>query len=111
MYLKSKAIFAALVIGVVSWTCSAADVPENWTKECAKCHGKDGKGDTTMGKKLKVKDYTDAAVQAKMTDEEMTKSIKGGIKDDAGKTRMKAYDKLSDDEVKALVAYVRSLKK
>lgn len=99
------------MISAVSWTCSAADVPENYTKECAKCHGKDGKGDTTMGKKLKVKDYTAAAVQAKMTDEEMTKAIKGGVKDDAGRTRMKAYDKLSDAEIKDLVAFIRTMKK
>jgi hypothetical protein len=50
-------------------------------------------------------------VQAKMTDEEMTQSIKAGVKDDAGKLRMKAYDKLSSDEVKDLVAFIRKMKK
>jgi cytochrome c6 len=111
MHWKMKAMIGTLMISAAAWTCSAAEVPENWTKECAKCHGKEGKGDTTMGKKLKAKDYTDAAVQAKMTDPEMTKSIKAGVKDDDGKTRMKAFDKLSDDEVKDLVAFIRTLKK
>ena len=45
-------------------------------------------------------------------DEQATKQIKEGYKDSSGKERMKAFaDKLSDDEVKALVAYVRSLSK
>lgn len=109
MYWKS--IIVAFVIGTMAGAVAAADVPESWTKDCAKCHGKEGKGDTTMGKKLKVADYTDAAVQAKMTDEKMAKAIKEGIKDEAGKTRMKAYDSLSDQQVKDLVAYIRSLKK
>jgi mono/diheme cytochrome c family protein len=64
-----------------------------------------------MGKKLNAKDLTDATVQASFTDADAAKAIKEGIKED-GKTKMKAFgDKLSDDEVKALVAYVRTLKK
>ena len=31
---------------------------------CTKCHGEDGRGQTKAGKKLDVKDYTDAKVQA-----------------------------------------------
>jgi len=89
----------------------AADAQENWDKQCAKCHGKDGSAQTTMGKKLKLKDYTDASVQASFTDEEATAAIKDGVKED-GKTKMKAYgETLSDDEIKDLVAYVRGLKK
>jgi mono/diheme cytochrome c family protein len=36
--------------------------------------------------------------------------VKDGLKDPAGKTRMKAIEGLSDDEIKALVQYVRGLK-
>jgi cytochrome c553 len=89
---------------------SAADVKENWEKSCAKCHGPDGKGDTKMGKKLEVKDFTDAKVQEAMKDEEMLKAIKEGVKD-GEKTRMKAAEGLSDDEMKALVKFVREFKK
>src|SRR3954469_11191173 len=88
----------------------AADVKENWDKQCAKCHGPDGKGDTKMGKKLEVKDYTDAKVQATMKDDEMAKIIKQGKKD-GDKTKMKAFTDLSDSDIKALVAHVRSFKK
>ena len=34
----------------------AADVKENWDKECAKCHGADGKGQTRMGRQAGAKD-------------------------------------------------------
>ncbi len=99
-----------LMAGAVS--TRAADAKELWTKDCAKCHGEDGKGKTKMGEKLGVKDYSDAKVQDKMKDEEMAKAIKEGVKDkESDKVKMKAFADLSDDEVKGLVAYIRKLKK
>ena len=90
---------------------SAADAAALWRKDCAKCHGDDGRGDTKMGHKLYINDLTDAKLQAKFTDEEAANSIKLGLKDAKGKVIMKAIDGVSDEDVKALVAYVRSLKK
>jgi len=90
---------------------SAADAKANWDSLCAKCHGAEGKGDTKIGQKLGVKDLSDAKVQAELKDEAATKNIKEGLKDADGKTLMKPFDTLSDDEVKALVQYVRGLKK
>ena len=103
--LLTVAACAAMVV-----SASAADVKENWEKNCAKCHGPDGKGDTKMGKKLDIKDFTDAKVQASFKDEALLKAIKEGVKD-GEKTRMKAVEGLSDEEMKALVAYVRAFKK
>ena len=78
---------------------------------CAQCHGKDGHADTKMGTKLNAKDLTDPKVQADFTDAKATQSIKEGVKEN-GKTTMKSFGgKLTDDEIKALVAYVRTLKK
>ena len=89
----------------------AAPAAENWENHCMKCHGEDGKGQTKAGRKLQVKDYTDAKVQAEMTDEEMTKVIAEGATDKAGKEKMKAYKgEISSDEIKELVAYVRKFK-
>ena len=90
---------------------SAADANENFDKACVKCHGKEGKGDTKMGQKLSIRDLTDAKVQDSFTDEVAFKSIKEGLKDKEGKTQMKAAEGLSDDDIKALVKHVRSLKK
>jgi mono/diheme cytochrome c family protein len=89
----------------------AADVKTNWDNDCAQCHGKDGRADTKMGKLLNAKDLTDPKVQAEFTDAKATQSIKEGVKQN-GKTTMKAFGgKLTDEEIKALVAYVRTLKK
>ncbi len=94
--------------GLVS--ASAADVKEIWAKDCVKCHGADGKGDTKMVKKLEIKDLTDAKVQSGLKDEDMFKAIKEGVKD-GDKTKMKAAEGVNDEQIKALVAYVRTLKK
>ena len=100
---------ALLIAGAVS--VRAADAKENWEKNCTKCHGPDGKGKTKMGEKLGIKDYSDAKVQDAMKDADMAKAIKEGVKD-GEKTKMKAFgDTLSDDEIKALVKYVRDFKK
>ena len=109
--MKNKLILVLALCAAGAITASAADAKENWEKHCAKCHGTDGAGKTKMGEKLKVKDYTDAKVQADLKDAEMIKATKDGVKD-GDSTKMKAFgDVLSDDEIKALVAYVRTLKK
>jgi cytochrome c553 len=109
--MRKIASLIALCLAVSALAARAADAKENWEKNCQKCHGADGKGETAMGKKLKVKDYTDAKVQASMKDEEMVKFIKEGKKE-GDKTLMKAYaDSFSDAEIKDLAAYVRKFKK
>jgi mono/diheme cytochrome c family protein len=82
-----------------------------WADQCAKCHGEDGKGQTKMGKKLGIRDLTDAQVQAKFTDADAIKAIKEGIKDKDGKLAMKPIEGLTDAEIASLVPYVRTLKK
>ena len=108
--MKKTMLFAAVALLAAATGARAADVKENYEKNCVKCHGADGKGDTKMGKKLEIKDLTDAKVQAEFTDEKAFKSIKEGIKD-GEKTKMKPAEGLTDDEIKALVAHARTLKK
>jgi cytochrome c553 len=111
-----KMILLAAIFGLTAaFTAKGAEAKENWDTLCAKCHGADGKGNTKMGTKLGCKDFTDAKIQATFTDEEATKAIKEGRKNADGNTLMKPFvtgvdTPLSDDEVKALVAYVRGLK-
>ncbi len=88
----------------------AADAKTNWDDNCAKCHGPGGKGDTRMGAKLHIRDFTDPAVQVQFTDDDAFKAVKEGLKDADGKVRMKAIEGLSDDDIKELVKYVRGLK-
>ena len=97
----SMSVIVAIVIA--SGAAFGADASALWGQHCASCHGKDGSGNTAMGKKLGVKDYTK---EQGFSDAEAANVIK------SGKGKMKAYkDKLSDADVKALVAYVRGLKK
>jgi cytochrome c553 len=116
MIMKKMILLAAMFGLAAALTAKGAEAKENWDTICAKCHGAEGKGDTKIGAHLGVKDFTDAKVQDSIKDEDAVKAIKDGIKDADGRTKMKAFvtgadTPLSDDEVKALVAYVRGLKK
>jgi len=112
MKTNMKTSLLVCLLSVIAGLASAADVQANWTKHCASCHGKEGKGDTKAGKKAEVKDLTDAKYQESFTDEQMFKQIKEGMKDKNGKEKMKAFGgALSEEEIKALVAHVRGLKK
>jgi len=106
-----KILLLAAVLGCsAALSASAADAKENWSNLCAKCHGDDGKGATKMGEKLGCKDFTSAAVQAEIKDDKAFKAIKEGLKSDDDRTLMKPFETLSDDEIKALVTYVKGLK-
>jgi mono/diheme cytochrome c family protein len=109
--LSTKITVGALLFGgMAGLSARADDVGKIWDTNCTACHGKDGKGSTMMGRKLDIKDLTDAKVQASFTDADATKTIKEGVTD-KGTEKMKAFgDKLSDDDIKALVAQVRSFK-
>ena len=108
--MKTIVIATGLLIATAS-AALAADVKENWDKHCLKCHGADGKGNTKMGKQAGVKDYTDSKVQEELKDENAVKIIKEGIVE-KGKKKMDPYgDKLNDEEIKALIGYIRAFKK
>lgn len=71
--------------------------------KCASCHGPDGKGETAAGKATKARDLCSADVK-KGTDAEWTEIIA------KGKNKMPSYDKkITDAEVKDVIAYMRSL--
>jgi cytochrome c553 len=105
-----KKLILIAIIGVAAAGLQAQDAKATYEKECAKCHGADGKGETKMGKKLGIKDYTDAKVQAEMKDEKAIKSVKEGLKE-GEKTLMKPAEGLTDEQIKGLVAYMRTFKK
>jgi len=100
---------AALAIAglLILPTAARADdaAAQLYKTKCAGCHGPDGKGETTMGKALKLRDLASADVQ-KQSDADLTTLIS------AGKNKMPASGKsLSADQIKGLVGYVRSLAK
>ena len=91
---------------MLSMTTHADDKSEALYKQrCVTCHGADGKGDTPAGKSTKVRSFADPEV-AKMSDDDLATAI------DKGKGKMPGYGKsLKPDEIKAMVAFVRSLAK
>lgn len=88
---------------IVARPAMADDVEALYKSKCQVCHGADGKG-TPAGQKLGVKDFHSPDVQ-KQTDAELIEVTK------QGKGKMPAYDKkLTDDQIKQLIKYIRSLK-
>lgn len=96
---------AALLAGAGLFNSQAkADVAAaeaTYKAKCAMCHGADGKGKESM----KTRDLGSADVQ-KQTDAELTNIITNGKP-----PKMPAYKTMSPDQVKDMVAYIRSLKK
>ena len=79
-----------------------ADGAAIFKKNCTMCHGTDGKGFSA----LKTPDFTDPKWQSSIKDKEMREVIKNGKKG----TAMAAFGgKLKDEEISAVVAYIRSL--
>ncbi|HHT9116549.1 MAG: c-type cytochrome [Planctomycetes bacterium] len=110
-------IFAAASIAVITGMVTffpggpvskAADIDAKklYMTHCKICHGENGKP-TDLGAGLEARDFTDAAWQAKATDEQIIKQINDGTPE----KMMPFKEKLTPDEVKALVPIVRSFGK
>ncbi len=99
-------LFIALGLFLLSTTARAqGDGAALFKTKCAPCHGADGKGQTTMGKALKARDLGSEEVQ-KQTDAQLTEIVNNG------KGKMPGYKgKLTDDQIKQLVSFVRTLGK
>ena len=111
--MKTAHLLATLTLVSLASTITplhASDEDHPWAQHCVRCHGEDGRGQTKMGRKLRIKDITSAKVQSRLTDERILEALHEGIKDNDGNERMPAFaQKLSDADRTALVAYVRSL--
>jgi len=102
--LGAAALTAALLAGTMLMSIPAkadtAAAEATFKAKCAMCHGADGKGKEAM----KTRDLASADVQ-KMSDADLSGMITNG------KGKMPAYKTLTPDQVKDLVAFIRSLKK
>lgn len=110
VFVSLAAAVSLLAVLAVPQSAGAQDAAALWTKNCASCHGADGKGKTKMGEKLKVRDLTSADVKAGLTKAKAVDAMKNGVK--AGdKLVMKSYsDKLSEAEINALADHSLAFK-
>ena len=100
------AVPALAVLFLLAAPLSAQDAPALYKSKCAACRGPDGTGNVPTGIALGVTDLTSSDVQ-KQTDAQLTDTIANG----KGK-KMPAYkSKLTDDQIKGLVGYIRALAK
>lgn len=98
------AMLAVVLFAFTARTFAQDDPAALYKSKCQVCHGADGKGGTPAGQKLGVKDFHSPEV-AKMSDAELIEAVK------KGKGKMQGYEgKLTDDQIKALVKYIHSLK-
>jgi len=100
-----RILAVAVLLMMVAPAALADDSAALYKTKCAVCHSADGSGDSAMGKKTGAHDFRSPEIQ-KMTDAELTEiTVKG-------KNKMPGYDKkLTADEIKGLVAYIRVLGK
>jgi|ERR1019366_5060350 mono/diheme cytochrome c family protein len=102
--LNSLAVFC-LAATIVTPTHAQNAGADTYKAKCLMCHGADGTGSTPAGKSLKAASFKDPAI-VKVSDADMIAIAK------KGKNKMPAYaGKLSDAQIAAAVAHIRTLQK
>ena len=98
-------VMAIAVVFLLALSAQAQNASETLYKsKCATCHGVDGTS-SAMGTKMGAHDLAAAAVQG-MSDTELTDIITNG------KNKMPKYGaSLKPEDIKGLVAYIRTFKK
>jgi len=96
---RVAAALAACLALTLAAPASAEEAKDLFKQKCAACHGPDGKGQTSMGKRLGAKDLT----QDKDGLAEIVKRIEEGKP-----PKMLPYKgKLSPEQIQSLAAYVK----
>jgi mono/diheme cytochrome c family protein len=107
--MAAMAIFIAAALLLSIAPAHAQQVSELYGQRCGGCHGPKGKGDGPAGKFLTPKP-SDFAVSLKgKADDWIAKAIKGGGQAVGEAAVMPPSPDLTDDQIKALVDYVKSL--
>lgn len=105
-FTASTSLFAAASLTVTNGNVPPQSTAQLYTRQCASCHGKDGRSKTIKGRLKHARDLTDREWHEKVSDERIFNSINNG------KGKMPAYGKkLSQEQVESLVTHVRALKR
>jgi len=113
-YLQSRpwcaaaAVLWGIVVLLSNRAVCASEPNEVFIKSCASCHGKDGKAQTSVARKLGVKDLT----QSKLTDAQIEQQIQEGKPASQIAAKMPAFkDRLTAEEIKSLIPVVKAFRK
>ena len=100
------AILAVLCLTAIPLPARAQDSgADTYKAKCQMCHGADGLGNTPVGKMAKIVSLKDPTV-VNATDADLFAVVKNG------KNKMPANNgKLTEDQMTAVVAYIRTLQK
>ena len=100
--MKRLAITATILALIALPLLAADDAATLFQTKCSACHGKTGAADTPMGKAKNIKDLGSADIQ-KLTDDQLTDFIANG------KAHGFKAKGLTDDQIKSLVGFIRTL--
>ena len=102
----TAALAATETFSAASPNPNAASAAALYARNCASCHGRDGRAKTAKAKSNHARNVADPDWQNRVSDERIFNAIMNG------KGKMPGYSKkLSEQEIDSLVSYVRSLKK
>jgi cytochrome c oxidase cbb3-type subunit III len=105
------AVAGSLITAVTITAARADDGKANYDKNCVACHGAAGKGDGAAAKMLKPPPQDFATALKGKGDADIAKVIKEGGKAVGKSASMPPYGtKLSDDQIKGVVDYIKGLK-
>ncbi len=108
--IATAAIASCVLIGFTG-SMALADAKADYEKTCASCHGATGKGDGPAAKAIKPAPTDFSTALKGKSDADITKIIKEGGKAVGKAPTMPAYgSKLKDDQIEALVKYIKELK-
>jgi mono/diheme cytochrome c family protein len=103
--LNLKVVAACCLAASIAAPAFAQSGADTYKAKCAMCHGADGLGTTPAGKAMKAASFKDPAIVS-ATDATLIAIVK------SGKNKMPPYaSKLTDDQIKAVVTYIRTLQK
>jgi mono/diheme cytochrome c family protein len=93
----------ALLVFTALPAMAGADGEALYNQHCSTCHGKDGKADTPVGKALHAAHLVDPKYASEESDAGVTHAIRTLPK------HKSVSGQVSDDDLKAIAAYIRKL--
>ena len=101
--LKQITLVCMSLLAISSTSFAQSPGADIYKSKCQSCHAADGSGNTPAGKSMKARPFNSPEVM-KMSDDDLIQVTRDG------RGKMPAYaGKLTDDQIKAVVAHIRTL--